>query len=81
MAKPYNDAKLGLGEPMASILKDFCAANYKAAALDVIREAVQEHIERRLKNPEMRERYEKARKVRLGLTDKVVRLATNGDRD
>ena len=79
MAKPYNDAKLKLGEPVASMLKDFCAANYKASAIDVIREAVQEHIERRLKNLEMRERYEKARRERLSLPDKVVRLATNGD--
>ena len=63
------------------MLKDFCAANYKAAALDVIREAVQEHIERRLENLEMRERYEKARKKRLALGEKVVRLATNGDQD
>ncbi len=81
MAKPYNDAKLGLREPISSMLKDFCAANYKAAALDVIREAVQEHIERRLENREMRERYEKARRERLGLGEKVVRLATNGEQD
>ncbi len=50
MAKPYNDAKLKLGNPVASMLKDFCAANYKASAIDVIREAVQEHIEHRLKS-------------------------------
>ncbi len=79
MAKPYNDAKFKLGEPVASMLKDFCTANYKAAALDVIREAVQEHIGYRLKNLDMRERYEKARRERLNLPDKVVRLATNGD--
>ena len=79
MAKPYNDAKLGLGEPVASTLKDFCAANYNAPALNVIREAVQEHIERRLENHELRDRYERAKRERLGLADKVVRLATNGD--
>ena len=79
MAKPYNDAKFQLGEPVASMLKDFCAANYKASAIDVIREAVREHIEHRLKNLDMRERYERARRERLSLPDKVVRLATNGD--
>lgn len=80
MAKPYNDKKIGLGDPFATMLRDFCAANYKATALDVIREAVKEHIERRLENPEMLERYEKARRERLQLPEKVVRLASkNGD--
>lgn len=79
MAKPYNDAKFKLKEPVSSMLKDFCTANYKASATDVIREAVREHIEHRLKNPEMRERYEKARRERLSLPDKVVRLAANSD--
>lgn len=75
MAKPYTDKKFGLGEPLASMLKDFCAANYNAAALDVIREALREHIERRLNSPEMRERYEAARKTRLGIPKKIVKLA------
>jgi hypothetical protein len=81
MAKPYNDAKFALGEPIASMLKDFCAANYNAPALEIIRVAVKEHINRRLENLEMRERYETARKERLGLPDKVVKLAKQGDRD
>lgn len=81
MAKPYNDAKFGLGEPVASMLKDFCAANYRAAAIDVIREAVKEHIERRLQNPEMRERYEVARRERLGTPRKVVHLAAKNEKD
>ena len=79
MAKPYNDKKIGLREPTASMLKDFCAANYNAASLDVIREAVQEHIKRRLENSEMRERYDEARKKRMGLPNKVVKLATDGN--
>ena len=41
----------------------------------MFREAVQEHIERRLKNPEMRERYEKARRERLGLVTRLVESA------
>ncbi len=74
MAKPYNDKKLGLGEPTASMLKDFCAANYGAPAINIIRDAVQGHIENRLENSEMKERYESARKERLGITEKIVQL-------
>lgn len=78
MAKPYTDKKLGLGEPLASMLRDFCAANYKTAALDVIREAVKEHIDRRLAEPEMKKRYEAARATRLNLPKKIVRLVPKG---
>lgn len=80
MAKPYNDKKLQLGEPLATRLKDFCAANYNCSALDVIREAVDEHISRRLENPEMAERMEAARKKRLGLPNTVVELVKKGPR-
>jgi len=74
MAKPYNDKKLQLGEPLATKLRDFCAANYKAAALDVIREALEEHINRRLENSEIKSRYEAERRKRLNLPDQVVQL-------
>lgn len=74
MAKPYNDRKIGLREPLATKLRDFCAANYRAAALDVIREAVEEHINRRLEEPAMKERYEAARRKRLGLSEQIVQL-------
>ena len=74
MPKPYNDKKLQLGEPLATKLRDFCAANYNCSALDVIREALKEHIERRLENPEMAERLETARKRRVGVPDTVVQL-------
>jgi len=74
MAKPYTDKKLQLGEPLATRLKDFCAANYNCSALDVIREAVEEHINRRLESPEMAERMDAARKKRLGLPNTVVEL-------
>lgn len=74
MAKPYTDKKLRLGEPLASMVKDFCAANYHVDVLNFIRGAIKEHIEQRLKEPAMRERYEKARKERLNLPDKVARL-------
>lgn len=74
MPKPYNDKKLQLGEPLATKLRDFCAANYNCSALEVIREALKEHIERRLENPEMAERLETARKRRVGVPDTVVQL-------
>jgi len=78
MAKPYNDKKLQLGEPLATRLKDYCAANYNCSALDVIREAVDEHINRRLENPEMAERMVAARKKRLGMPNTVVELVKKG---
>jgi len=74
MAKPYNDRKMGLGDPIASKLRDFCEANYRCAALDVIREAVEEHINRRLENQEIKERYEAARRKRLKMPEQVVQL-------
>jgi len=79
MAKLYSDAKFQLGEPFASLLRDFCAANYSTAAVDVIREAIQEHIEMRLENPDILKRFEKARRKRLNLPDKVVQLVPEKD--
>ncbi|MBL6653639.1 MAG: hypothetical protein ISP49_18740 [Reyranella sp.] len=61
MAKLYNDKKFQLGEPLATKLRAFLAANYNAAAVDVIRIALEEHINRRLDgDPEIRERYRRA---------------------
>lgn len=64
MSRAYNDAKWGLGEPWASKLSDFLAANYKGQAKEVVREALDEHIDRRLKEPELRERYENVKRRR-----------------
>ena len=74
MPQKFKGSKIPLGEPLTTQLMDFCAANYNAAALEVIRESVREHIEWRLKNPEMKERFERARQERLGLAKKVVQL-------
>ena len=79
MARKYNDRKYNLGEPLASMLKDFCAANYDAPALKVIRESVRDHIEQRLEEPRMKERYERARKQRLGLEETVVKMVRKDD--
>jgi hypothetical protein len=58
--------RLDLGEPWASDLIDFCAANYNGEKTEVIREALAEHIRGRLKRePALRARFEQARKNRL----------------
>ncbi len=74
MTQKFNDRKYKLGEPLATMLKDFCAANYNAPALAVIREALRDHIEQRLENPDMKRRYDRARKRRLGLDETVVKM-------
>ena len=74
MAKAYNDKKLQLGEPLATKLRDFCAANYNCSALDVIREAVEQHIKVRLENPEMAARVEAARRKRLALPETILQF-------
>lgn len=61
------------------MLRDFLAANYNAPALELIREAVKEHIEARLENPEIRERYDAARKKRLRIPETIVSLADAKD--
>jgi hypothetical protein len=67
-------ANLGkaLGEPLATELADFCAANYKAQELEVIREAVQAHLDERLKEPKIRERFDAARQRRLRGEKKIA---------
>lgn len=71
MPKPSKDARLKLGEPWAGKLKDFCVANYNCPQIEVIREALDEHIDRRLEEPGMRKRFEAARKRRHGSGDNV----------
>ena len=58
--------RLDLGEPLASDLADFCAANYGGSKTEVIREALREHLDRRLSELGMKARFEQARKTRLG---------------
>jgi len=62
------------------MLADFAAANYRAPVVEIIREAVREHIERRLsEEPKLRARYEAARRQRLGLGEKIVKLVEKPD--
>jgi hypothetical protein len=63
-----------IGGTLADDLTDFCAANYRAPELEVIREALQAHINERLKEPKMRERFEAARQRRLRGEKKPLQL-------
>lgn len=79
MTAKFKDGRLKLGEDLAILLTDFCAANYGAPTMGVVREAVYEHIMRRLENPEMKARYEKARSERLGGTNIVQLVSGKAD--
>lgn len=75
MAKSSVDARLKLGEPLATTLRDFCSANYSCPQIEVIREALQNHIEGRLaREPELRKRFDEARTNRLSLHKNVTPL-------
>jgi hypothetical protein len=62
--------RLKLSEPLASDLLDFRAANYRAQESEIVQEALREHIDRRLDEPEMRKRFDHARAARLGRDNK-----------
>lgn len=79
MPQKFKGSKINLGDELNAQLADFCTANYRAPAIEVIKEAIKDHLERRLKNPEMKARYEQARKTRLGLPEKIVKLADKKD--
>lgn len=69
--------RLGLPEPLASDLLDFRAANYSAPEINVVAEALREHIDRRLEEPEIKKRFEDARRKRLGaISGDNVRVLT-----
>jgi hypothetical protein len=63
-----------IGGELADDLADFCAANYRAPDIEVIREALEAHIKERLKEPKMLERFNAARERRLRGEKKPLRL-------
>jgi hypothetical protein len=66
MKQRTTGSRLNLGEPLDSDLSDFCVAHFNAPAINIVREAIRELMERRLASePEMRKRFEEARKTRL----------------
>ena len=67
--------RLAFPEPLASDFLDFRAANYNAAEMEVLREALRDHIDRRLDaEPELRNRFEAARRKRLGSNGDNIRV-------
>lgn len=70
MANIYKE----VGGTLADDLVDFCAANYRAPEIEVIREALEVHIQERLKEPKMRERFNAARERRLRRQKKPLAL-------
>lgn len=74
MPKPSKGKRLALGEPWASDLADFCAAHYGVAEIAIIRFALDAFIKDRLAaEPEVRRRFEEARKLRLNISGDNVR--------
>ena len=64
MSRRGKGSRLKLGEPLASDFIDFRAANYNAQEIEVIREALREHIDRRLKERGTKRRFDLARRKR-----------------
>jgi hypothetical protein len=68
MSPDPNTKRNDFGEPLASDMLDFRAANYNAQEIDVIRRACREHIDRRLAaDDEMRRLFNQAREKRLAV--------------
>lgn len=67
-----------IGGTLADDLTDFCAANYRAPEIEVIWEALQAHIQERLNEPKMLERFNAARERRLRGQKKPMALVRNG---
>lgn len=75
MARASSDKRMKLGEPWASKLTDYCLANYNCPQIEVIREALDHHIDERLRRePELKLRFEGARARRLGASGNVAVL-------
>jgi hypothetical protein len=64
MSRKGKGSRLKLGEPLATDFIDFRAANYNAQEIEVIREALREHIDQRLKERGAKKRFDLARRKR-----------------
>ena len=78
LSKPKG--RLKLPEPLASDLLDFRAANYRALESEVVQEALREHIDRRLAEPEMKRRFDRARAERLGRMKEPLKLVKHDEK-
>jgi hypothetical protein len=64
-----------LDEPLASDLMDFCEAHRGAPEKRVVADALRAFIDERLSvEPELRKRFEEARRKRLGIKEDKIRL-------
>lgn len=82
MAKKPTKGRIRLGNPIQDDLADFCEAHYGAPQINIIRRAVKAFIKDRLAaEPELKERYEAARKERRGQTESNIHIikSDNGD--
>jgi hypothetical protein len=79
--KDKRSGRLPLEEPLAGDFSDFCAAHYGAPEREIIRAALRSFIDKQLDaEPEMRKRYDAAKKTRLGGgVPKVVKLRPGGE--
>lgn len=69
-----------LTEPLASDLLDFCEAHRGAPEHRIIADALRAFIDARIDaEPELKKRFEEARKNRLGQKEKVVKLVERKD--
>lgn len=67
---------------MASELLDFCEAHRGAPEQRIIADALRAFIDDRLDaEPELKKRFDAARKKRLGRDEKPIRLIKNDDKE
>ncbi len=69
-----------LGEDLALDLAAFCKANYNAPQIVIIREALTEHIEQRLKDPGLRSRFVRAKSELRAQMVEPLRLIDKGEK-
>jgi hypothetical protein len=68
-------SRLGLDEPLASDLVDFCEAHRGSPEKRIVADALRAFIDERLDaEPELRKRFEDARRKRLGIKEDKIRL-------
>jgi hypothetical protein len=73
MAPRSKGKRLGLGDPIQTMLADFCAAQHNATERTVIRSAVKAYIEEQLRrDAATRERYEAILAARSSTTDQPL---------
>lgn len=79
MAYKKTGDRYRLGEPLNTEIAAFSDALSRAPEIQIIREALREHMARRLASePELRRRYEKALKDRMGAAGENIVVMPKG---